>query len=438
MLFYSVKQLIMNILKYPNLKQSEQLLTRPGDAEAPARREKVAAILSAVRAEGDTALRRFGQQFDGYAPEDLAVSSAEIAEAELLLPVELKAAIRQAYTNIRRFHEQQWEPEKRIETQPGVVCWRKSVPIGKVGLYIPGGTAPLFSTVLMLGVPAQIAGCQEVVLCTPTQRDHKIHPAVLFAANLCGIHQIYKTGGAQAIGAMAYGTETIPRVWKIFGPGNAWVTAAKTMVSLDGVAIDMPAGPSEVCVVADASANPEFVAADLLSQAEHGADSQVLLLSDNEAMIHAVAAAVERQLAQLPRHEFARQSLENSHAILVNNLDEALAWANAYAPEHLILAVSDPERWAAQVQDAGSVFLGHYTPESAGDYASGTNHTLPTSGYARASAGISLDSFLKKITFQQISAEGLAGLGNTISTMAKAEGLEAHARAVEIRLNIKP
>jgi histidinol dehydrogenase len=309
------------------------------------------------------------------------------------------------------------------------------VPIGKVGLYIPGGTAPLFSTVLMLGVPAQIAGCQEVVLCTPTQRDHKIHPAVLFAANLCGIQQIFKTGGAQAIGAMAYGTETIPRVWKIFGPGNTWVTAAKTLVSLDGVAIDMPAGPSEVCVVADASANPEFVAADLLSQAEHGADSQVLLLSDDEAMIQAVAAALDRQLALLPRHEFARQSLENSHAILVKNLGEALAWANAYAPEHLILAVSNPEQWAAQVQDAGSVFLGHYTPESAGDYASGTNHTLPTSGYARASAGISLDSFLKKITFQQISAEGLAGLGDTITTMAKAEGLEAHARAVDVRLN---
>lgn len=428
----------MKILKYPNLKQSEQLLTRPGDAEAPARREKVAAILAAVRAEGDAALRRFGQQFDGYAPETLAFSSDEIDEAERLLPAELKTAIRQAYANIRRFHEQQWEPEKRIETQSGVLCWRKSVAIGKVGLYIPGGTAPLFSTVLMLGVPAQIAGCQEVVLCTPTQGDRKIHPAVLFAAKLCGIQQIFKTGGAQAIGAMAYGTETIPRVWKIFGPGNAWVTAAKTLVSIDGVAIDMPAGPSEVCVVADASANPEFVAADLLSQAEHGADSQVLLLSDNEAMIQAVANALERQLALLPRREFARQSLENSHAILVNNLDEALAWANAYAPEHLILAVAEPEQWAAQVQDAGSVFLGHYTPESAGDYASGTNHTLPTSGYARVSAGISLDSFLKKITFQQISADGLAGLGNTIITMARAEGLEAHARAVDIRLNDQP
>ncbi len=424
----------MNIVKYPDLAQSESLLARPGDAGAAERREKTAAILTAVRNEGDAALRRLALQFDGFAPETLQVSEAEIAKAEQNLPPNLCAAIRQAYANIRRFHEQQWEQERRIETMPGVVCWRKSVAIGRVGLYIPGGTAPLFSTVLMLGVPAQLAGCQEVVLCTPPQSDGQAHPAVLFAAGLCGIRQVYLIGGAQAIGAMAYGTESVPRVWKIFGPGNPWVTAAKQLVSLNGVAIDLPAGPSEVCVVADASADPRFVAADLLSQAEHGADSQVLLISDSERLILDIKNELEAQLSALPRHDFARQSLENSHAILVKNLSEALAWSNAYAPEHLILAVENPAHWAAQVTGAGSVFLGHYTPESAGDYASGTNHTLPTGGYARAYAGVSLDSFLKKITFQHISPEGLRGLAPTIVAMAQAEGLEAHARAVEVRL----
>ena len=424
----------MNIVKYPSLDQAEPLLTRPGDTGAAERREKTAAILLAVRKEGDIALQRFALQFEGFVPETLEVSAAEMAFAVQTLPADLKSAITQSYANIRRFHAQQWEQEQRIETMPGVLCWRKSVAIGRVGLYIPGGTAPLFSTALMLGVPAQLAGCQEVVLCTPAQRDGFVHPAVLFAANLCGIKRIFKIGGAQAIAAMAYGTSTVPKVWKIFGPGNAWVTAAKQLVSLDGVAIDLPAGPSEVCVVADSTANPRFVAADLLSQAEHGADSQVLLISDSERLIEAVEKELETQVAALPRQGFARKSLENSPALVVKNLEEALEWANAYAPEHLILSMENPEYFAAKVTDAGSVFLGHFTPESAGDYASGTNHTLPTGGYARAYAGVSLDSFLKKITFQQISPEGLTQLAPTIVTMARAEGLEAHARAVEVRL----
>jgi len=411
----------MKLIKYPNLTDAESILARPDDVGVSARREQVAVILHAVQKDGDAALRRFSAQFDGFASEALEVTEAEMIQAELELSEALKLAIRQAYANIRQFHSMQWEQEQRIETMPEVTCWRKSVPIGRVGLYIPGGTAPLFSTVLMLGIPAQLAGCAEVILCSPPQKDGQVHPAVLFAAGLCGIRRIFKVGGAQAIGAMAYGTESIPRVWKIFGPGNAWVTAAKQMVSLDGVAIDMPAGPSEVCVVADAHANPVFVAADLLSQAEHGPDSQVLLISDKEDLIHAVERELELQLQTLPRLDFARQSLGNSHALLVRDLAEALVWSNAYAPEHLILSVQDAESWSAQVTDAGSVFLGSFTPESAGDYASGTNHTLPTSGYARAYSGVSLDSFLKKITFQQISPEGLALLAPTIVTMAQAE-----------------
>jgi histidinol dehydrogenase len=425
----------MNLLKYPNFVKDASFLARPDDLGASARREKVAAMLEAVRNEGDEALRRFSAQWDGFVPEAFEVSPAEMENAVEVLSPELKTAIRQAYTNIRKFHAQQREPEQRVETMPGVMCWRKSVAIGRVGLYIPGGTAPLFSSVLMLGIPAQLAECQEIVLCTPPQKDGNAHPAVLFAAGLCGIHRIFKIGGAQAIAAMAYGTESVPKVWKIFGPGNPWVTTAKQLVSLDGVAIDMPAGPSEVCVVADKKANPAFVAADLLSQAEHGPDSQVLLISDSATLIEAVEHALESQLKSLPRLDFAQQSLQNSHAILVKNLDEAMRWSNEYAPEHLILAVEEPERWAEKVTDAGSVFLGHFSPESAGDYASGTNHTLPTSGYARAYSGVSLDSFLKKITFQNISPEGLQRLGPSLVTMAKAEGLEAHARAVEIRIN---
>lgn len=425
----------MNIIRYPSLKNQAVLLERPADQEAANRRGKVASIVAAVRLEGDAALRRFSQQFDGFVLESMTVTSEEIDLAEQLIPLELKTAIQQAYQNIRGFHASQWEKSESIETMPGVLCWRKSVPIGRVGLYIPGGTAPLFSTVLMLGVPAQLAGCQEVVLCTPPQKDGSVHPAILYSAKLCGIQKVFKVGGAQAIAAMAYGTETIPSVWKIFGPGNPWVTAAKQWVSLDGVAIDLPAGPSEVCVVADSSANPSFIAADLLSQAEHGSDSQVIFIADSEELITGVEKALASQLETLPRAEFARKVLENSHAILVKTLSEAMAWANAYAPEHLIFALENPEQWADQVSDAGSVFLGHWTPESAGDYASGTNHTLPTSGYARAYAGVSLDSFLKKITFQQISKAGLERLAPTVVTMARAEGLDAHARAVEIRLN---
>lgn len=424
----------MKLIKYPSLSDVEFLLRRPEDLGASERRIKASAIVAAVRAEGDAALRRFADQFDGFSPKDLEVTAAERAEAAQVLPEELKAAIQQAYANIYQFHVQQWEKEQRTETMPGVVCWRKSVPIGRVGLYIPGGTAPLFSTALMLGIPAQIAGCQEVILCSPPQKDGNVHPAVLFAAGLCGVTRVFKIGGAQAIGAMAYGTESVPRVWKIFGPGNSWVTAAKQLVSLDGVAIDLPAGPSEVCVIADESANPVFVAADLLSQAEHGSDSQVLLISNSETLINAAEKELSRQLEALPRMDFARQSLENSQSILVKELQEALDWANAYAPEHLILAVENPEHWADKVSDAGSVFLGHFTPESAGDYASGTNHTLPTGGYSRCYSGVSLDSFLKKITFQQISKNGLMELAPSIITMAKAEGLEAHAKAVELRL----
>ncbi len=424
----------MKILKYPSLQDAASLLTRPSDEGEAQRREKTALILSAVRKEGDAALHRYAAQFDGSVAEVLEISPSEYLSAEQALPSDLKSAIQQSYTNIRRFHEAQWEPEQRIETMPGVFCWRKSVPIGRVGLYIPGGTAPLFSTVLMLGVPAQLAGCPAIVLCTPPQKNGLVHPAVLYAAGLCGINRVFKIGGAQAIAAMAYGTESVPKVWKIFGPGNPWVTSAKQLVSLDGVAIDMPAGPSEVCVVADSTADPRFVAADLLSQAEHGADSQVLLISDSAPLISAVEKCLELQLAALPRADLAFQALQHSHALLVHNLEEALLWSNTYAPEHLILAVDQPEFWASRVTDAGSVFLGHYTPESAGDYASGTNHTLPTGGYARAYSGVSLDSFVKKISFQHILPKGLVELAPTVMTMAKAEGLEAHANAVEIRI----
>jgi len=423
----------MKFLSYPNLNEVAVELARPADEPVAVRREKVASILAAIRAEGDAAVRRYAGQFDGFAPEQPAVAEEEFGAAEKALSPELRFAIRQSYANIRAFHERQKESFQPLETMSGVLCWRESVAIEKVGLYIPGGTAPLFSTVLMLGVPAQIAGCQEVVLCTPPQPGGAAHPAVLFAASLCGIRQVFRIGGVQAIGAMAYGTATVPKVWKIFGPGNPWVTAAKQLVSLEGVAIDLPAGPSEVCVVADAMASPRFIAADLLSQAEHGADSQVVLVSDSESLIRGVEQELAIQLAGLPRRAFAEQALQHSTAVLVRNLEEAMAVSNAYAPEHLILQVAEPARWAAKVANAGSVFLGGFSPESAGDYASGTNHTLPTGGCARAYAGVSLDSFVKKITFQQIDRSGLEKLGPVIVEMARAEGLEAHARAVEVR-----
>lgn len=424
---------MLNYIKYPDWSMANDLLERPS-GDMSVYREKAAAILSAVKNEGDEAVLRFALQFDGAAPEHLAVTTEEMNAATGLLSPELRAAIRQAYSNIYSFHKSQEEPATVVETMPGVQCWRKSTAIEKVGLYIPGGTAPLFSTVLMLGIPAQIAGCQSVVLCTPPQKNGAVHPAVLFAAQLCGITQIFKIGGVQAVGAMAYGTETVPRVWKIFGPGNPWVTAAKQLVNLDGTAIDMPAGPSEVAVLADTGANPVFVAADLLSQAEHGADSQVLLVSDSETLLQGVIRELPGQLAALPRSEFAAAALTQSRVLLVKNLEEGMQWINAYAPEHLIIATENPERWSEKVVNAGSVFLGHLTPESAGDYASGTNHTLPTSGYARVYAGVSLDSFVKKITFQKITPQGLQKLGPVVVEMAEAEGLKAHAEAVRVRL----
>ena len=427
---------MMQQIDYPDFMQAVSLLARP-TVDTSAQRVKVLAMLDAIKLEGDAAVQRFALQFDGFVPDVLEASSDDFSWAEQQLSEDLKSAIRQAYSNIKRFHAAQQVQEAPVETQPGVLCWRKTVPIERVGLYIPGGTAPLFSTALMLGVPAQLAGCKEVVLCTPPQSDGKIHPAVLFAAGLCGIRRVFKLGGVQAIGAMAYGTAQVPRVWKIFGPGNLWVTVAKQMVSLDGIAIDMPAGPSEVAVLADAGANPAYVAADLLSQAEHGADSQVLLLSDSPDLLQKVAVELADQLEKLPRKLFAAQALAQSKALLLHSMEEAMRWINAYAPEHLIIQTADAIQLAEKVINAGSVFIGPYTPESAGDYASGTNHTLPTGGYARVSGGVALDSFVKKITFQQISEAGLQGLGPVVETMARAEGLEAHARAVSIRLDAK-
>jgi histidinol dehydrogenase len=427
---------MMQQIDYPDFTQAASLLARP-TVDTMAQRAKVLAMLDAIKLEGDAAVRRFALQFDGFVPDVLEASSDDFSWAEQQLPDDLKSAILQAYSNIKRFHAAQQVQEAPVETQPGVLCWRKTVPIERVGLYIPGGTAPLFSTVLMLGVPAQLAGCREIVLCTPPQAEGKIHPAVLFAANLCGIRRVFKLGGVQGIGAMAYGTTSVPKVWKIFGPGNLWVTVAKQMVSLDGIAIDMPAGPSEVAVLADAGANPAYVAADLLSQAEHGADSQVLLLSDSADLLQKVAVELADQLEKLPRKLFAAQALAQSKALLVHSMEEAMLWINAYAPEHLIIQTEDAIKLAEKVINAGSVFIGPYTPESAGDYASGTNHTLPTGGYARVSGGVALDSFVKKITFQQISEAGLQALGPVVETMARAEGLEAHARAVSIRLAAK-
>lgn len=391
-------------------------------------------ILQAVKERGDEAVREYVGKFDGVDIEDFRVSDLEFEKAIESVSPELKQAIITAKNNITKFHEAQREPIRKIETTQGVVCWRKSTPIASVGLYIPSQNAPLFSTILMLGIPATIAGCKEIVLCTPPSKTGKIHPVILYTAHLLGIRQVRKCGGVQAIGAMAYGTATTPKVDKIFGPSNAYVTAAKQLVAEQGTSIDLPAGPSEVLVIADQTANPIFVAADLLSQAEHGTDSQVVLCTNSEAMADAVLAEVEKQLASLPRKEVALESLSASHVLVFNTLDEAMRFSNEYAPEHLILATENPEMLAEQVVNAGSVFLGHYTPESAGDYASGTNHTLPTAGYARATGGVSLDSFVKKITFQHISKEGIQNLGNTIELMAEAEGLHAHKNAVSVRL----
>ena len=391
-------------------------------------------VLNTVREEGDQGLKAYTEKFDRVVLDALEVSKEEIAEAIDSLTNTLKIAIQTARDNIRRFHLAQREEEQVIETMPEVSCWRRSVAIDKVGLYIPGGTAPLFSSVLMLGVPAKIAGCQEIILCTPPQKDGKVHPAILYTASLVGITRIFKVGGAQAIAAMAYGTETVPAVYKIFGPGNQYVTAAKQLVSRQGVAIDMPAGPSEVLVYADRSAHPDFVAADLLSQAEHGTDSQVILITDSARMLEEIKKEVEQQLGQLPRKEIAAGALENSVAILLADQSHAIQLINTYAPEHLILALENAEEVGLQITNAGSVFLGHYTPESVGDYASGTNHTLPTNGYARMYSGVSLDSFIKKITYQRLSKDGLARIGPAVEELAAAEHLIAHKNAVSIRL----
>jgi histidinol dehydrogenase len=423
----------MKLIKYPARETWDEILTRP-TFDNKLLLKQVGKILQDVKQKGDTAVKKYTKKFDGIALRKMQVDAKEMKKAEAAISIELKQAIDQAYANILLFHSTQKETVKEVETMPGVHCWRKSIPLERVGLYIPGGTAPLFSTVLMLGVPAFVAGCKDVILCTPVSKEGSIHPAILYAAAKVGVQAIYKIGGAQAIGAMAYGTSTIKKVDKIFGPGNQYVTAAKQLVQLEGTAIDMPAGPSEVCVIADASANADYVAADLLSQAEHGVDSQVLLICNDATMIEKVDQAVETQLNLLPRKSIAQQALDNSKSILVSNMDEAMLISNQYAPEHLIIAAEQAELLATQVINAGSVFLGNYTPESAGDYASGTNHTLPTNGHARAYSGVSVDSFVKKVTFQQITKEGIQQVGPTVIAMAEAEGLDAHANAVKIRI----
>jgi histidinol dehydrogenase len=423
----------MQIIKYPEKENWSQLVCRP-ELDSGALMTTVSKIISDIKTGGDVALFEYINKFDGGLKGELRISDDEIKLAANELSCELKDAIDLAFSNITRFHASQVDDVKKIETAPGVICWRQSIAIERVGLYIPGGTAPLFSTVLMLGIPAQLAGCKDVVLCTPANKKGEVNPAILYAAQKTGITEIYKVGGAQAIAAMGIGTESIPKVDKIFGPGNQYVTAAKQLIQLNGVAIDMPAGPSEVCILADATANPAFIAADLLSQAEHGIDSQVFLVSDSEIVLTETLRELEIQLERLERKNLAASALENSKAILVHNMDEGVEIINAYAAEHLIIASDKASEYVTKVKHAGSVFLGNYTPESAGDYASGTNHTLPTNGYARAYSGVSLDSFIRKVTFQQITAEGIKQLGQTVITMAEAEGLDAHAEAVRIRI----
>ena len=423
----------MKIAEYPTKEVWSELLLRP-TMQTATLQTIVADILNAVKAEGDTAVKQYVQQFDKVTLDSLQVTKEEIEEAEKKVPIELKAAMMLAQKNIYTFHEAQRFQTKKIETMPGVTCWQKAVAIEKVGLYIPGGSAPLFSTVLMLAVPAQIAGCKEIVLCTPPNKEGKVHPAILYAAQLAGVSQIFKIGGVQAIGAMAYGTESVPAVHKIFGPGNQYVTEAKQQVTQQGLAIDMPAGPSEVLVLADNTARADFVAADLLSQAEHGADSQAILVTTSPKLLKEVEYEVQRQLALLPRWEIAQKALGHSKLIVLETMEEAVAFTNAYAPEHLIIQTSNYMEVAEQITQAGSVFLGAYTPESAGDYASGTNHTLPTNGYARAYSGVNLDSFIRKITFQEVTSEGICLIGPAIETMAKHEELQSHKEAVTVRL----
>ncbi|MBE6327997.1 MAG: histidinol dehydrogenase [Bacteroidales bacterium] len=424
----------MKIIEYPQHKDWKTLLSRPA-LDNSSLTETVTAVLDDIKSRGDAAVREYELKFDKVQLDSLQVSEAEIAEAETMVADELKNAIRLAKSNIEKFHAAQDHELPRIETMPGVTCWQKAMPIEKVGLYIPGGTAPLFSTVLMLAVPARIAGCKEIVLCTPPAKNGKVHPAVLFAAKVAGVSKIFKIGGVQAIGSMAYGTESVPKVYKIFGPGNQYVTAAKQRVSLKDVAIDMPAGPSEVEVIADETANPSFVAADLLSQAEHGVDSQTVCITTSKDLAEKVLAEVERQLQLLPRKEIAEKSVANSKIILVKDLEEVIDVTNEYAPEHLIISTSNYMQIAERITNAGSIFLGHLTPESAGDYASGTNHTLPTNGYAKAYSGVNLDSFRKKITYQEITPDGLQRIGNAIEIMAENEQLFAHKNAVTLRMN---
>ncbi len=424
----------MKIIEYPQHKDWKTLLSRPA-LDNSSLTETVTAVLDDIKSRGDAAVKEYELKFDKVQLDSLQVSESEIAESETLVAEELKNAIRLAKSNIEKFHAAQDHELPRIETMPGVTCWQKAMPIEKVGLYIPGGTAPLFSTVLMLAVPARIAGCKEIVLCTPPAKNGKVHPAVLFAAKVAGVSKIFKIGGVQAIGSMAYGTESVPKVYKIFGPGNQYVTAAKQRVSLKDVAIDMPAGPSEVEVIADETANPSFVAADLLSQAEHGVDSQAVCITTSKDLAEKVLAEVERQLQLLPRKEIAEKSVANSKIILVKDLEEVIDVTNEYAPEHLIISTSNYMQIAERITNAGSIFLGHLTPESAGDYASGTNHTLPTNGYAKAYSGVNLDSFRKKITYQEITPDGLQRIGNAIEIMAENEQLFAHKNAVTLRMN---
>ena len=423
----------MNIIKYPSQEQIKKIIERP-HLDVSQLNATVASVLADVKENGDKAVIAYEEKFDHVKLASLAVTEEEIDEAEALVSQDLKDALILAHKNIAKFHESQKFESSKVETAPGVVCWQKSVAIEKVGLYIPGGTAPLFSTVLMLATPAKIAGCKEIVLCTPPNREGKVNPAILMAARVAGVSKIFKAGGVQAIGAMAYGTESVPKVYKIFGPGNQFVMAAKQQVSLHDAAIDMPAGPSEVCVIADETSNAAFVAADLLSQAEHGIDSQVILISTSEDMIHQVEKELETQLAALPRHEIAEKTLVNSNFVLVHDKEEAMALSNAYAPEHLIIATSDYDALAEKVINAGSVFLGNFACESAGDYASGTNHTLPTHGYALAYNGVNLDSYNRKVTFQHLTEEGIKSIGPAVVCMAENEQLEAHANAMRLRV----
>ena len=422
----------MKIYKYPSREEWKELTERP-HLDVSQLNNTVADVLKNIRENGDKAVKEYEEKFDHASLETLAVTAEEIENALKEVPAELLDSLRLAHKNIETFHKAQQFVGEKVETAPGVTCWQKSVPIERVGLYIPGGTAPLFSTVLMLATPAKIAGCKEIVLCSPPTHNSTIHPAILAAAHIAGVNKIYKVGGVQAIGAMAYGTESIPKVYKIFGPGNQYVMAAKQQVSLHDVAIDMPAGPSEVCVIADDSCRPEYVAADLLSQAEHGTDSQVLLITTSQKVLDNVVKELEKQLEALPRKEMAQKSLDNSKLVLVDNTTTAIELSNEYAPEHLIIATADYEQLAEKVVNAGSVFLGNYACESAGDYASGTNHTLPTHGYAKAYSGVNLDSYNRKVTFQHLTEKGIESIGKAVETMAQYEQLDAHRNAMKIR-----